>query len=102
MSDKFPSAEGHTLVVPRRHVARVLDLTDEEYAALWELVRGELRRLEANAPDGYTIGINDGLAAGQTIAHLHVHLIPRHDGDTPEPKGGIRWVLPGTADYWSR
>ena len=102
VSDKYPSADGHTLVLPRRHVGRVLDLTDDEYVALWRLVRRELQRLEANAPDGYTIGINDGLAAGQTIAHLHVHVIPRNDGDTPDPKGGIRWVLPATADYWSR
>ena len=52
-------------------------------------------------PDGYNIGINSGKAAGQTVAHLHVHIIPRYEGDVDDPKGGIRWVLPTKADYWS-
>lgn len=52
-------------------------------------------------PDGYNIGINDGAAAGQTIAHLHIHLIPRYAGDQPDPRGGVRWIFPAKADYWS-
>ncbi len=53
-------------------------------------------------PTGYNIGINDGADAGQTVAHLHVHLIPRYHGDRPDPRGGVRWVLPDKANYWSR
>ncbi len=52
-------------------------------------------------PDGFNIGINDGEAAGQTVPHLHLHLIPRFTGDVPEPRGGIRWIFPDKADYWS-
>ncbi|MDV7390058.1 HIT domain-containing protein, partial [Arthrospira platensis SPKY1] len=53
------------------------------------------------SPDGYNIGINDGPAAGQTVPHLHIHLIPRYKGDLPDPRGGVRWVIPTKADYWS-
>ncbi len=52
-------------------------------------------------PDGYNIGINDGAAAGQTVPHLHIHLIPRYIGDRPDPRGGVRWIIPEKADYWS-
>ena len=52
-------------------------------------------------PAGYNIGINDGAAAGQTVGHLHIHLIPRYPGDQPDPRGGIRWVIPEKADYWT-
>ncbi len=53
-------------------------------------------------PDGYNIGINDGAAAGQTVPHLHIHLIPRYKGDQPDPRGGVRWIFPDKADYWSK
>ena len=53
------------------------------------------------SPDGYNIGINDGAAAGQTVPHLHIHLIPRYNGDSPDPRGGVRWIVPDKADYWS-
>lgn len=100
--DAFPSAEGHTLVIPRRHVGRVSDLSLTEFAELWELAYWELRHLEKTGPaDAYTIGINDGPAAGQTVAHVHLHIVPRHHGDVPDPRGGIRWVLPQTAAYWT-
>ena len=52
-------------------------------------------------PDSYNIGINDSPAAGQTIGHLHIHLIPRYIGDRPDPRGGVRWVVPDKADYWT-
>jgi diadenosine tetraphosphate (Ap4A) HIT family hydrolase len=100
--DAFPSAPGHVLVIPRRHVGRVLDLTDEEFADLWAVARDQLRRLQVGNPDAFTIGINDGAAAGQTVAHVHLHIIPRHHGDTAETKGGVRWVLPETAPYWDK
>jgi diadenosine tetraphosphate (Ap4A) HIT family hydrolase len=58
--------------------------------------------LDAEAkPDGFNVGVNDGRAAGQTVMHLHVHLIPRFDGDSADPRGGVRWVIPEKADYWS-
>lgn len=101
-ADAFPSAPGHTLVVPRRHVARLLDLTVEEHAELFSLARSELARLEVEyGPDAFTLGVNDGAAAGQTVPHVHLHLIPRHVGDVPIARGGVRWVIPGTAAYWA-
>ncbi len=99
--DAFPLADGHTLVVPTRHVASVFDLPPEELADLWRLV-GEVRSALAvsHAPDGFTIGVNDGEAAGQTISHAHVHVIPRRRGDVPDPRGGVRWVIAERASYW--
>jgi diadenosine tetraphosphate (Ap4A) HIT family hydrolase len=99
--DRYPVARGHTLVVPKRHVRSVFDLTPGEWSDLWSLVRRlrgeveELRGLDAN------VGLNDGEAAGQTVDHAHVHIIPRTAGDVSDPRGGIRWVLPERADYWS-
>ena len=95
-------AAGHTLVVPRRHVASVFDLAPEEYAALWALVAAVRARLAASTgADGFTIGVNDGVAAGQTVGHAHVHVIPRRAGDVGDPRGGVRWVLPERAGYWN-
>jgi diadenosine tetraphosphate (Ap4A) HIT family hydrolase len=65
-----------------------------------DLVRTEIEK--DLAPDGYNIGINDGAAAGQTIFHLHLHVIPRYKGDVEDPRGGMRHVIPAKADYWSR
>ena len=100
--DAFPVAEGHMLVVPKRHVASVFDLPEEEQAALWRLValvRAEL--LDGLKPDGFNVGVNDGMAAGQTVMHAHVHVIPRWRGDVAAPKGGVRWVVPDKATYWT-
>ncbi len=99
--DKFPVSPGHTLIITRRHVGSFFETTDEE--------RGDLLRLLDHAraqlvtefqPDGFNIGINDGRIAGQTIPHLHIHLIPRYAGDRPDPRGGVRWVNPDKARYW--
>jgi diadenosine tetraphosphate (Ap4A) HIT family hydrolase len=98
--DAFPSAEGHTLVIPRRHVGQVTQLTADESAALWALSTELLATIEQSC-DSVSIGINDGPQAGQTVGHVHLHLIPRHIGDVEDPRGGIRWVLPDTADYWN-
>jgi len=100
--DGFPVSEGHTLVVPRRHVCSLWDLTPDELHAVWALV-GEVRALltSKHSPDGFNVGVNDGAAAGQTVDHAHVHIIPRYSGDVPDPRGGMRWVLPDRARYWS-
>jgi diadenosine tetraphosphate (Ap4A) HIT family hydrolase len=101
--DAFPLSDGHCLVVPRRHEADFLALTQEELAAVWGLVPAVRRYIEAkNVPAGYNIGINVGEAAGQTVGHAHLHVIPRHQGDVPDPRGGIRWVIPAKAAYWER
>ncbi len=98
--DGFAVSPGHALLVLRRHVATWFDATPEEQAAL---VRGidvaRARILERHRPDGFNIGINVGHAAGQTVFHLHVHVIPRYDGDVPDPRGGVRHVIPSKANY---
>ncbi len=103
VADAYPVSPGHTLIVPRRHVADLFDLTSEEQGALWTLLPLVKQTIDTrHAPAAYNIGVNVGVAAGQTVAHAHVHLIPRYPGDVPDPRGGVRWVLPGRADYWSR
>jgi diadenosine tetraphosphate (Ap4A) HIT family hydrolase len=100
--DAFPVAEGHTLVVPTRHVASLFDLPEVEQAALWRLValaRGRL--MDELKPDGFNVGVNDGAAAGQTVMHAHVHVIPRRVGDVADPRGGVRRVVPAKAQYWA-
>jgi diadenosine tetraphosphate (Ap4A) HIT family hydrolase len=99
--DAFPISQGHTLVVPKRHVTSLFDLSDEEQAALWRLVAQVRAKLWHDLnPDAFSIGVNDGRAAGQTVLHGHVHIIPRRQGDSPDPRGGIRWIKPEKARYW--
>lgn len=99
--DAFPVTPGHTLVVPRRHIADYFALSPEEQAGVWELVNQVRERLAMDSePDGYNLGVNVGSAAGQTVGHAHVHVIPRHDGDREDPRGGIRWIFPERAPYW--
>jgi diadenosine tetraphosphate (Ap4A) HIT family hydrolase len=99
--DAFPVSPGHTLVVPRRLFASWFEATAEERAAIFELVDVVRHQLDAskNPPDGYNIGVNVGVAAGQTVFHLHVHVIPRYRGDVPDPRGGVRHVIPGKGNY---
>ncbi|MGZ9005270.1 MAG: HIT family protein [Burkholderiales bacterium] len=100
--DSFPLTRGHALVVPRRHIGSFFELTMEERLAILDLLdRAKAATDKEHAPDGYNIGINDGPAAGQTVMHLHVHLIPRYKGDADDPRGGVRWIFPRKADYWS-
>lgn len=100
IEDAFPVASGHTLIISRRHVDSFFDLTPDEVAALMELLGRAKARLDAiSGPDGYNVGVNVGRAAGQTVMHVHVHLIPRRAGDVAEPRGGIRHVIPGKGTY---
>jgi diadenosine tetraphosphate (Ap4A) HIT family hydrolase len=99
--DGFPVSPGHTLVVPKRHVASFFDTTADEQEALLKLLKlAWIEVCQQFGPDGCNVGINDGATAGQTIAHLHIHLIPRYPGDREDPRGGVRWVLPEKAAYW--
>ena len=99
--DGFPISPGHTLIIPKRHIASFFAATDTEHKALLQALTIAKTELEQKyAPDGYNIGINDGIAAGQTIQHLHIHLIPRYAGDCPDPRGGVRWLFPEKAVYW--
>lgn len=101
--DGFPISPGHTLVIPKRHAGSFFDITAEERAAMFALLDRAAQVLkEEFGPTGYNIGINDGPAAGQTVPHLHIHLIPRFPGDVSDPRGGVRWIIPEKADYWSK
>lgn len=99
--DGFPVTLGHTLIIPNRHVASLFDLSEKEQAGIWTLV-GRVRAmlLAEIEPDGFNIGLNDGTAAGQTVNHAHVHVIPRRKGDVANPRGGVRWIIPDKARYW--
>jgi diadenosine tetraphosphate (Ap4A) HIT family hydrolase len=99
--DAFPLTAGHTLVIPRRHVLSVFELPEEQLQDLVAVVAKVRKVLKAKYnPDGFNIGTNDGVAAGQTVAHAHIHIIPRSKGDVPDPRGGIRWIMPQKAKYW--
>lgn len=100
--DGFPVSEGHTLIIPKRHIASLFEATTEEQVALLDLLAQARQQLLVELkPDGFNIGINDGTAAGQTVMHLHIHLIPRYAGDQPDPRGGVRWIFPDKAAYWN-
>ncbi|WP_081975754.1 HIT family protein [Amycolatopsis sp. MJM2582] len=95
--DNYPAARGHVELVPKRHVESYFALTESEHAEMYGLIRQARQMIDHHYhPDGYTIGVNEGKAAGRTIDHLHIHLIPRYEGDVADPRGGIRHVLPGT------
>lgn len=104
--DGFPVAPGHALLVTRRHVRDWFEASPAEQAALAEAIGRARRLIDERAtregrprPDGYNVGFNAGEAAGQTVFHLHLHVIPRYEGDSRAPRGGIRGVIPGKADY---
>jgi diadenosine tetraphosphate (Ap4A) HIT family hydrolase len=94
--DSNSLSRGHVLIVPKRHVADFFEMSADEQAAVLALLN-QARKLvqEQHAPDGYNIGVNVGKAGGQSRMHVHVHLIPRYEGDVPDPRGGIRCVLAG-------
>ena len=100
--DRFPVSSGHVLVVTRRVVADWFSATDEEQCAVMELigrVKSHLDETLDPRPDGYNVGFNCGEAAGQTVMHLHVHVIPRYAGDMADPRGGVRHVIPEKGNY---
>jgi diadenosine tetraphosphate (Ap4A) HIT family hydrolase len=101
IEDGFPVSPGHTLVIPRREVRTWFDATPAEQAAIFALVDEVKRLLDARdpRPDGYNVGFNAGEAAGQTVMHLHVHVIPRYRGDVDDPRGGVRHVIPSKGNY---
>jgi diadenosine tetraphosphate (Ap4A) HIT family hydrolase len=99
--DGFPISPGHTLVIPKRHIGSWFEITSDEQLALLDLLAKAKTVLQDEFnPDGYNIGINDGPAAGQTVPHLHMHLIPRYKDDRGDPRGGVRWIIPEKAKYW--
>ena len=98
--DAYPVNPGHALVVTRRHVASWFDVSPEERIAVMSLVDEVKRLLEVvEFPAGYNIGVNVGESAGQTVAHVHVHVIPRYAGDVDDPSGGVRFVIPARGNY---
>ncbi|MBI5860716.1 MAG: HIT family protein [Rhodocyclales bacterium] len=100
--DAFPVSPGHTLIIPRRHIGSFFEIKPNERESLLNLLDETKIVLEHEFhPAGYNIGINDGAAAGQTVLHLHIHLIPRYPGDLTDPRGGVRWVIPDKAKYWA-
>ncbi len=99
--DCFPVSLGHVLIIPKRHISSFFDATVEEQQDLLSLLsRARLYLQEQYSPTGFNIGINDGMTAGQTVMHLHVHLIPRYAEDQADPRGGVRWIFPDKAKYW--
>jgi len=100
--DQYPVSPGHTLVIPTKHVASLFELSADEQTEMWKLVAVVREQLQNEfGPAGFNIGLNDGTAAGQTVMHAHIHVIPRFNGDVADPRGGVRWILPEKARYWS-
>jgi diadenosine tetraphosphate (Ap4A) HIT family hydrolase len=98
--DNYPVSNGHVLVIPKKVVSNYFDLNFREQSALWFMVNEVKKYLQQQFnPDGFTVGININEAAGQTIPHVHIHIIPRYAGDVKEPKGGIRGVIPSKKNY---
>lgn len=99
--DKYPISKGHALVIPRCPIESLYELDDDMQSEMWNTAK-EVRNILAEqfTPDGFNIGINDGYAAGQTMPHAHIHIIPRYAEDIADPRGGIRWIIPAKAKYW--
>ena len=98
--DGYPVSPGHTLLIPKRLVPTWFDATREEQRALMALLEAVREGLAvSHQPDGYNVGFNSGRAAGQTVGHLHIHVIPRYDGDVDDPRGGVRFVIPERGNY---
>ncbi len=98
--DKFPVTNGHSLIIPKRHFSSFFEATKNELEAFLELIVKRKNQMEKDTSiTGFNIGVNIGASAGQTIFHLHIHLIPRRDNDIENPKGGVRGVIPSKMQY---
>jgi len=98
--DNFPVSRGHLEVVPKPHISSFFDINKEQLVQLYTLIKEAKTMIQKEySPDGYNIGINEGDAAGRTVHHLHIHLIPRYRGDVEDPHGGIRNIIPGKGKY---
>jgi diadenosine tetraphosphate (Ap4A) HIT family hydrolase len=100
--DGFPVSLGHTLVIPKKVSPTWFDMSKNEQRAVLELAEEVKKSLDENFyPDGYNIGVNIGKAAGQTVMHVHLHVIPRYFGDMEDPRGGVRHVIPAKGNYFN-
>lgn len=101
VKDSYPVTEGHVLIIPRRHVGDYFQMSDVERRDAELLILKMKDKIMRDDPSvvGFNIGMNCGIAAGQTISHGHIHLIPRRDGDTENPRGGVRGVIPEKQKY---
>ena len=101
INDLYPVTEGHTLIIPKRHVPSFFELTDEEQTSFLEMLHLQKQKLASmdETITGFNVGINDGEDAGQTVMHCHIHLIPRRNGDMENPRGGVRGVIPEKQSY---
>ena len=100
ISDQYKVSQGHTLIILKRHVSSLFEASSEELTAIFDLAK-KVQKLVSKQyqPDGYNVGFNDLEAAGQSIPHCHMHIIPRYKGDVKNPRGGIRGVIPGKQNY---
>lgn len=100
--DLHPVSNGHCIIVPDEHNWDYFALSQEVRKGLDGLLFAAKEHLDDSyGPDGYNVGINNGTSAGQTVMHAHIHLIPRYQGDSDDPRGGVRWIFPRRASYWS-
>ncbi|WP_102345909.1 HIT family protein [Bacillus sp. Marseille-P3661] len=98
--DLYPVQKGHLLIIPKEHIVSYFDASDIEIADIHELIKKGKELIDDEySPDGYNIGVNIGHYGGQTVPHLHFHLIPRYKGDVEDPRGGIRKAIPNLVEY---
>ena len=100
IKDNFPVSPGHVLIITKNHKENYFDLSNEEVIELNNMIIKAKTIIEKEfKPNGYNIGMNCGLSAGQSVMHFHCHLIPRYKGDVENPRGGVRHVIPGKGNY---
>lgn len=98
--DEFAVSKGHMIFMTKRHVKDFFETTKEERIAIFELIDEAKKIIDKKyKPTGYNIGMNCGVSAGQSVMHIHTHLIPRYNGDVENPRGGVRGVIPSKKDY---